>query len=580
MAERGIGGDNNLDWVMMDEVEDFISRTEAYAKGELDPDAYRGYRLTRGVYGQRQDDIYMMRVKMPGGIVTPRFARTLAELCDEAPRGYGNITTRTNLQIHNIEMERVPAWKKRLNDVGITQVDACGNAVRTVTLDPMAGLAADEVFDTTPYMAAITRFFLNNPRSRDMPRKFKIALSTSAADRSFAAINDVGLVAVRGDNGEPAFHFRVGGGLASMPLTALELHKAWPARDILTPCLAVIDMFQAHGNRRVRSKARIKHVLRKIGADRFKALYEPFLEKVKLDPPPPVEADTPFWQHEPWSWQAPEDAVSCSTGLTEWALSSVEPTRLADRLFVTLRLDNGGRISGQQLRTLADIVERYTAPQGEHSFRMTIAQNVVLRAVKVDELPALYQDLLAVGLARPGARFTGNVTSCPGTSTCNLGITHSRNAAAIAAEVVAARRDTDLTIKISGCHNSCGQHHIGTLGFYGAVKRIDGRPAPHYRVMVGGGIAPEGATFGKTLPLLPAGRLRECIERLLAAADSRKTGQETAGDWLRGASKGQLQGILADLFPLDDSNAKESDFVDIGLDQPFEIITRAGECAA
>ncbi len=580
MAEQGIGGVDNLDWVMMDEVEDFISRTDAYARGELDADAYRGYRLTRGVYGQRQDDIYMMRVKMPGGIVTPTFARTLAELCDESPRGYGNITTRTNLQIHNIEMERIPGWKKRLNEAGITQVDACGNSVRTVTQDPFAGLAPDEVFDTTPYMAAITRFFLNNLRSRDMPRKFKIALSTSAADRGMAAINDIGLVAVRGENGEPAFRFRVGGGLASMPLTALELHAAWPARDILTPCLAMIDMFQAHGNRRVRSKARIKHVLRKIGPERFTALYHPFLEKVKQDPPPPVEADVTFWEHEPWTWQAPDDDVSRSSGLTGWARSSVQPTRLPGLVFATLRLDHGGRISGDQLRTLAGLVERYTAPQGEHSFRFTVAQNVVLRAVKVEDLPSLYQDLKAVELARPGARYTANVTSCPGTSTCNLGITHSRNAADVAAEVVAARQDTDLTIKISGCHNSCGQHHVGTIGFYGAVKRINGRPAPHYRLMVGGGIDEQGATFGTGYPLLPAARVQECVERLVATADANKTADETTGDWLRRASKDEVLPVLADLFEMDETTATEGDFVDIGLDQPFEIIKRAGECAA
>ena len=172
------------------------------------------------------------------------------------------------------------------------------------------------------------------------------------------------------------------------------------------------------------------------------------------------------------------------------------------------------------------------------------------------------------------------MTSCPGTSTCNLGITHSRNAADVAAEVVAARQDTDLTIKISGCHNSCGQHHVGTIGFYGAVKRINGRPAPHYRLMVGGGIDEQGATFGTGYPLLPAARVQECVERLVATADANKTADETTGDWLRRASKDEVLPVLADLFEMDETTATEGDFVDIGLDQPFEIIKRAGECAA
>lgn len=569
-----------LNWVAMDEVADFVERTEAYARGELDADAYRGYRLTRGVYGQRQDDVYMLRVKLPGGVVTPGFARVLGELCDESVRGYGNISTRTNLQVHNFEMDQVPAWKRRLNAAGITQVDACGNAVRTVTQDPMAGLAPDEVFDTTPYMEAITRFFLNNPRARDLPRKFKIALSTSAADRGLTAINDLGLIPVRGANGEPAFRVRCGGGLASMPLTAMELHAAWPARDILTPCLAIIDMFQAHGNRKVRSKARIKHVLRKIGPERFEAIYETFLAKVQQDPPPPLDVHVTFWEHQDWTFVPPSDDVAQAPGLAEWVAGAVQKTRLPGKVFVTLRRDQGGRISGPQLRALADVVERFSAPHGEHNLRFTAQQNVLLRAVGVADLPALHAALHAADLAQPGGRYAANVTSCPGTSTCNLGITHSRNAADQIAAVLADRTDTDLSVKISGCHNSCGQHHIGTIGFYGAVKRIDGRAAPHYRIMVGGGISPQGATFGAVYPLLPAARLQTCIQRLLTAADANKTGHETAADWLRRAEKADVLPLVADLCVTDDGAVSESDFFDIGLEQPFEVINRAGECAA
>ena len=569
-----------LNWVAMDEVADFVERTEAYASGELDADSYRGYRLTRGVYGQRQDDVYMLRVKLPGGMVTPGFARVLGELCDESVRGFGNISTRTNLQVHNFEMDQIPEWKRRLSAAGITQVDACGNAVRTVTQDPMAGLAVDEVFDTTPYMEAITRFFLNNPRARDMPRKFKISLSTSAADRGLTAINDLGLIPVRGADGEPAFRVRCGGGLASMPLSAMELHADWPARDILTPCLAIIDMFQAHGNRKVRSKARIKHVLRKIGPERFEAIYKTFLAKVQLDPPPPLATEVTFWDHQDWTFQPPKDDIADRSGLSAWIAGSVQPTRLPGKVFVTLRMDQGGRINGQQLRVLADAVERFTAPHGEHTLRFTPQQNVMLRAVAVADLPALYAELQAADLARPGARYAANVTSCPGTSTCNLGITHSRNAAEQIAEVLAGRTDTDVSIKISGCHNSCGQHHIGTIGFYGAVKRIDGRAAPHYRIMVGGGISPVGATFGRQYPLLPAARLRQCIERLLTAADANKAANETAGDWLRRAEKSEVLPLVADLCVTDDGAVGDGDFFDIGLDQPFEVINRAGECAA
>ena len=563
----------DLNYVAADEVAEFVARTEAYERGDLDADSYRAYRLTRGVYGQRQDGVYMMRVKIPGGLLSPDQARRMAELLDEAKLGFGNITTRSNIQIHHVEPETVPLWKRRLNDAGISQIDACGNAVRTVTQDAYAGLAADEVFDTTPYMQAITRFFLDHPRAQLMPRKFKIALSTSAADRGLTAIHDVGLVAVAGEDGQPAFRVAVGGGLASMPQNALVLHETWPAEDVLTPILAAIDLFQDHGNRRVRSKARIKHVLRKLKAEKFTALYQGYLDKVLQDPPPKVEASTPLWTHTPWAFEAPAHDAD---GYDVWIRSSVRPTRLAGKVFVTVRFDNGGRVTGDDLRRLADLTESHA----DGLVTLTVHQNALLRAVDVSDLPALYDALAAVNLARPGALWASNVTSCPGTSTCNLGITHSRNLAGKLQSVLEAREDTDVRIKISGCHNSCGQHHIGTVGFYGAVKRISGRAAPHYRVLIGGGVDESGASFGATYDLIPAHRAPEALDRLLKWADANKTEGQGAGDALRGATKEQLQPLLADLAAMDEETATEADFVDIGLSEPFQVIKRTGECAA
>ena len=563
----------DLNFVNTDEVDEFIRCTEAYVNGEMSPDEYRGYRLTRGVYGQRQDDVYMMRIKLPGGIVTAEQARVLAELCDESEKGWGSITTRTNLQIHFVQMQTVPLWKARINAAGITQVDACGNAVRTVTMDPYTGLAPDEVFDVTPYATAITRFFLGNDRAFKMPRKFKISLSTSMADRGMTWIHDVGLVAIKGDNGEPAFQVRIGGGLASMPQNGIVMHEQWPAKDILTPLLATVDFFQEHGNRRVRSKARIKHVLRKIGPEKFRALYEGYLAKVQQDPPAPIDAPAAFYDDEPWTWAAPDDALARRSGLYDWARSSVQRTRVKGKVFVTARCD-AGRLSGDDLRTLADLAERYT---GRH-LHLTQQQNVILRAVDADRLAALYGELQTAGLAKPGALYAANVTSCPGTSTCNLGITHSRNAAQTLGEVLVAREDKDLVIKMSGCHNSCGQHHVGTIGFYGAVRRIEKKPAPHYRLMVGGGFYADRADFGEMYGLIPARRISEAVKRLLAFADGNKDAEESASEYLCRAGKAVLEPVVADLYDHDTTTAE--DYLDIGLTEPFEIIKRAGECAA
>ncbi len=555
------------------EVDEFIARTEAYVRGEMSADEYRGYRLTRGVYGQRQDDVYMMRIKMPGGLVGPKQAAVLAELCDESENGWGSITTRSNFQIHFVPMATVPDWKTRITAAGITQVDACGNAVRTVTMDPYSGLAPDEVFDVTPYVTAITNFFLGNKRADSMPRKFKIALSTSVADRGMTWIHDVGLVAKIGSDGQPAFEVRIGGGLASMPQNAIVMHEAWPARDILTPLLATVDFFQEHGNRRVRSKARIKHVLRKIGPEKFRALYEGYLAKVQQDPPASVDIEPMMYADEPWEYSAPNDDIARKSGLADWARSSVQRTRIPGKVFVTIRCD-AGKLSGDQMRAVSAAASTY----GESVFCLTQQQNVLLRAVDADRIPELYSALQAVDLARPGALYAGNVTSCPGTSTCNLGITHSRNAAAELGKILEKRDDLDLIIKMSGCHNSCGQHHVGTLGFYGAVKRIDKKPAPHYRLMIGGGIHADRADFGEMYGLIPAKRLTEAVRRLLAYADGNKNADESPADFLRRAGKDVLEPIVFDLY--DDATATEDDLFDIGLSEPFQIIKRAGECAA
>ncbi|MSP91539.1 MAG: nitrite/sulfite reductase [Myxococcales bacterium] len=576
-AERDRATAHAADYARMSDVDEFVARTLDYVAGKVTSDEYRAYRLTRGVYGQRQDNVFMMRVKIPGGMLKADQARALAEVVEQAPEKVGHITTRENLQIHHFALNDVESWMRKLAAVGLTMREACGNAVRNVTQDPLAGLAPDEAFDTTPYLDAIVRFFLRNPRAAGLPRKFKIALSTSRADRAYAAIHDVGLIAVRGPDGAPAFKFLCGGGLASMPRSGLCLHEAWPARDILTPMLAVIDFFQVHGNRKVRSKARIKHVLRKMGDATFTATYHEFLAKVQQDPPPALDDIAPTWSvATPWTYTPPDDDIAQRSGLAEWARTSVQETRLPGLVFVTVRLDDGGSVTAANLRDLAELSETF----GDGIVRATPQQNAVLRPIPVARLADLYRELKARGLGKAGAGTTTDITSCPGGATCNLALTLSRNLAAEFVTLLAARTDRDLTIKISGCHNSCGQHHIGTIGFYGALKRIGGRPAPHYRVMVGGGVDASGATFGDDLGLVPSKRVAEAVQRLLAHADAQRGPDETTGAWLRRTDKLALRPVIADLLEFDDGAAQESDFWDIGATQPFLGETREGECAA
>lgn len=574
----GAGATFDNDYSKLSDVDEFIARTQDYAAGKLPADAYRAYRLTRGVYGQRQDNVFMMRIKMPGGIVMPQQLRAVAQVVAAAQDKLGHITTRENIQIHHFPLPEVEGHMRMLAEHGLTMTEACGNAVRNITQDPWAGLAPDELFDTTPFLQAIVRFFLRNPRAQGLPRKFKIALSGSPADRAYAAIHDVGLVATLTADGEPAFRMHVGGGLASMPRSGLLVHEAWPAKDILTPMLAVIDFFQEHGNRKIRSKARIKHVLRKMGDEAFAAKYQEYLAKVQADPPEPIAVDAEVWaKREPWHFARPTDDLARASGYAAWAATCIRETRVRGRVFVTVRLDRGGEVTQADLLALADLCEKY----GEGKLHFTPQQNALLRAVRVDQLPALYRDLKAAGMAKAGADTAADITSCPGISTCNLGITLSRNLADELSEALASRPDTDLSIKISGCHNSCGQHHIGTIGFYGALRRVNGRPAPHYRLLVGGGVHPEGAVFGRDLGLIPARRAPEAVSRLLKLADGSKAADQTAAAFLRSADPALLQPAVADLLEIDDNQPAELDFWDIGATSPFlGEAAREGECAA
>ncbi len=574
VAATGTNFDNR--YANLADVDEFIQRTEDYAAGLLGADEYRAYRLTRGVYGQRQDDVFMLRIKMPGGIVLPDQLRRIAEVIDVAPEGLAHVTTRENIQIHYFPLDQVADKMRMLADAGLTMTEACGSAVRNVTQDPYAGLATDEVFDTTPYLQAIVRFFLRNPRAQKLPRKFKIAISTSPADRAYAAIHDIGLVAVKDANGAPAFKFLVGGGLASMPRTGLCVHEAWPAKDILTPMLAVIDFFQEHGNRKVRSKARIKHVLRKMGPEQFQTTYEGYLANVQKDPPPQLtHIETTYPGVETWHYARPSDAEVGIAGFHAWASTCVRETRLAGQVFVTVRLDRGGEITAQNVRDLATLTEQF----GQGRLHFTPQQNAVLRAVPVADLPALYTRLQAAGLAAAGANTVADITSCPGVSTCNLGVTYSRHLADDLVEALEAVGDIDTTIKISGCHNSCGQHHIGTIGLYGALRRIGGRPAPHYRLMVGGDVNPQGAVFGEDLGLLPARRATVAVQRLLDHARAHKTAEQTIGAYLRSTPPELLRPVVADLLDIADDAAQELDFWDIKASAPFLGETRDGECA-
>lgn len=550
------------------DVDEFIATLERYERGELSTEEFRAFRLVRGVYGQRQDDAQMIRVKIPQGILLPDQLEALAEVAEETPRKLGHLTTRQNVQFHFLKMAEVEGLLRRLDRAGITTRAACGNSVRNITGCPHAGLSRTEPFDTTPFGDALVRYLLRQPFTEALPRKFKIAFSACPSDCALAAINDLGFIAHRGPDGSRRFRVVAAGGLATLPTNALVLHESLRAEEILGVAEALVKVFDDTGDRKNRNKARLKFVVRKIGEPAFRALYQAKhaeVEAPKLvipDEGPPALAE----------WVLPPLA---DAGLKAFAQSNVARTRNLGRVFVTIRLPVGD-ISAAQLFGLAGLSRRF----GDGGVRLLVDQNLLLRDVAAGELPELYAALEGLGLATAQAGTSADVTSCPGADSCKLAITHSKGLGQALIGALAEQAVPGISVKLSGCPNSCGQHHIATIGLHGAVRKIGGRAAPHYQIFVGGQVSASGAVFGRPLGKVLARRAGEAVSRLSRFAEERKGPGEEAAARLARAETDELRALLQDLLELSAEQVEERDFVDYGAEAPFQVVTTEGECAA
>lgn len=543
------------------DVDELIAAVERYERGELSSDEFRAFRLIRGVYGQRQDDVQMIRAKIPGGVLLPEQLEAVADVAEATPRGLAHVTTRQNFQLHFVKLADVAGHLRRLEQAGLTSRGACGNAVRNVTGCARAGLCAGEAFDTTPFIDAITLHFLRRPLAEGLPRKFKIALSGCATDCALGAINDLGLIAHRDSQGARRFTVFAAGGLATLPTSGLLLHDSYPAERINEVAEALVRLFDRTGNRANRSKARLKFVVKTLGEERFRREYEAELERV-------------ITSGEVRPIDVPDAPAGTRRELVELARRNVTPTRNVGRVFVELPLPTGD-ITAAQLRGLAGLARRF----GEGSVRATVSQNLMLRDVAEADLPELFDALTRLGLAAPIAGTSADVTSCPGADTCKLAITNSKDLGRVLGAELSTRPTPGVSINISGCPNSCGQHHLATIGLHGGVRKIDGRAAPQYLLMVGGHLGPEGAKFGKVVGKVPARRVTQAIDRLIALAERSKAPGEETRAWLERADREVLRAELADLTELG-ADAEPGDFVDYGADGPFRVIELEGECAA
>jgi sulfite reductase (NADPH) hemoprotein beta-component len=590
------------------DIDEFVATLERYERGELTPDQWRAFRLLRGTYGQRQAaDAQMLRVKIPQGLLTGDQLAALADVGERYSRHFGHITTRQNIQFHFVKLHDVEPAMRRLAEAGLTTREACGNSVRNITACPFAGVSADERFDVTPYAEGLTRYLLRHRLSSTLPRKFKIAFEGCPDDHAAMAIHDLAFHASIGPDVTRGFRVLAGGGTAIMCRSAGVIHEFLPASDILRVAEAVLRVFHRLGDYQHKQRNRMKFMIKALGWDRWLEEYqrelalcrnEPEVPRLILDPPT-HEAPPPAGRGEPPSPSVIVSRVSAvapsGPGITptvapvflvgdeayaRWRITNVRAQKQFGYVMATATVPLGDLMS-EQMRVVAELARAY----GDGSVRVTVDQNLVFRWVAVKDVRELYRRLAAAGLGLAEASTAADVTSCPGAESCRLAVTQSRGLGRLLEEHLRARPDLIAAadgahIKISGCPNGCGQHHIATIGFQGSICRVGGRPVPQYFVMVGGGTTVQGASFARTVAKIPARRIPDAVDRLIAMYQRDRVHGESAPAFFQRVDLAMVTAELADLQRLTVADAVPLDFVDLAETAEFAPEVMEGECSA
>ena len=588
-----------LDPLMLADIEKFERLLAQYLAGELDEDRFRVFRLGNGIYGQRQGgQKQMVRVKIPYGSLVPVQLERLGSIAREYSRGWGHITTRQNVQFHFVDLERVPGLLRDLGTVGLTTREACGDTVRNVAGCHLAGACPFEVLDISPWAEATFRHFLRHPYAQRLPRKFKINFSGCATDCGQAMFNDIGVIAVsrpRPDGTlEPGFRVFFAGGLGANPHPALALEDFTPREELLATLEAVLRTFDHYGNRENKLRARMKWLVDTMGIDelRQRIVRErqlliasatwpgglPDHVAERGDAPAGLSTTVPVTPVGGGAGRATEMTIGRRDPYGRWEAANVVRgvARGTVSAYASCRL---GDVTADQFAGLAALQRELDA-----DVRVTNRQNVVFRGLDEGQLPVLYKGLDALGMAEPGAELARDVVSCPGADTCNLAVTQSRG---LAADIGRALEEAGLAdvggvrINISGCPNSCGQHHIADIGFFGLERRAHGRSAPGYHLLLGGHVGDTQIEFGQKALRLPAKACSQAAVRLVGRFAGEREAGETFRQWLIRA--GGARGLAADLADLDAFPRPEEApdyYIDFDETGPYEAEVGAGECAA
>jgi sulfite reductase beta subunit-like hemoprotein len=578
--------------ILQREYDDFKTEATKFLSGETEEDTFIKFRLKQGVYGQRQADVQMIRVKLPFGGVTPEQMEAFATVVEKyVPLNKGHITTRQNIQMHHVPLPEAEKLIRELGESGLSSREGCGNTMRNVTGDPWAGVAADELFDLTPYAGAYVRYFVRHPTTQGMPRKIKTSFDGSPRDRAISEIHDVAFRArVREIDGREVrgVEMLVGGGTSIMPRRApvlydfLELDNG----EYLRVTEAVMRIFDRQEWLRVnRAKARIKVFVDKFGIEELRNQVEEELKGDWVGERDFSIEDRLFIDDERESApSAPASFGSPNGDLSEFERfrsTNVAPQKQEGFVTVEVRVTRGD-LTPEQFRGLAQVMRDYAGGYA----RTTVQQNIVLRWVREECVYDLWRALTALGLGDAGAREVVDVVSCPGTDSCKLGITSSMGVnAAIQERIESMQIDDELTralnIKISGCPNGCGQHHVGSIGFTGASIKVGDHTIPAYIPHVGGVWEGGEVKFGTRLKLrLPSKRVPDAIERWLRHYEANRNEGESWGGFVERVGTGELEAQVKDLsMPVDFGLETMNQFIDWNRDVPFEVIRGEGECA-
>ena len=563
------------DPIVEKDIIELAHKIEQFNNLEIDEEKFRSLRLARGVYGQRQQGVQMIRIKLPYGKVMSNQLRRISEVSDEYSRGRLHITTRQDIQIHHVDLNRTPELWAELERDDVTLREACGNVVRNVTASETAGIDVNEPFDVSPYADALYKFFLRNPICQEMGRKFKVSFSATDEDTGLSYLNDLGYIA-KIENGVRGFKVLVAGGLGSQPRHAEVLYDFLPSDKMIPVMESVLRVFDRYGERKSRAKARMKFLLKDIGLVAFKEL---ITEEQKAIEFKSVAVDyQSYVPSKPVSVTIPETAVQDEVAFNLWKTTNLIPQKQEGFVAIGIKVLLGDFYT-DKARLLANLVDVYAA--GE--IRLTLRQNIIIPFVKEALLPFFYTELEKLGFVEAGYNKAVDITACPGTDTCNLGIASSTGIAKELERVITTEypqylKNEDLVIKISGCMNACGQHNMANIGFQGMTVRTPEKlVAPALQVLLGGGNLGNGnGAFADKVVKVPSRRGPEALRRILNDFEANANGQ-TFIEYYKEKGEKYFYHFLNDLQEV--SNLSQEDFIDWGEEEKYLKQIGIGECA-